>query len=54
MLYPSVVVLAVVFFFTENFSMLYCCIDRKNVVRDKKFLQRRLFCLLFRPLQVTS
>ena len=42
------------FFFTENFSMLYCCIDCKNVVRDKKFLQRRLFCLLFSPLQVTS
>ena len=27
----------------ENFLMLYCCKDYKNVTRDKKFLQRRFF-----------
>ena len=31
--------LFVVFLFTGNFPMLYCCKDCKNVIRDKKSLQ---------------
>ena len=36
------------FCFTKNFPMLYCYKGCKNVIRDKKFFQRRFFCLFFR------
>ena len=29
--------------FRENFLMLYCCKDYKNVSSDKKFLQNKFF-----------
>ena len=35
------------FCFAGNFSILDCCEDCKKLIRDKKFLQSRFFCLLF-------
>ena len=49
--YPecSYVISVLCFFFTGNFTRLCCCKYCKNVIRDKKFLQSRLFCLFFMP-----
>ena len=35
--------LCLIFYFIKNFHMLYWCKDRKNVIRDTKFLQIKGF-----------
>ena len=40
--------LCVVFLLHREFPYACCCKDCKNIIRDKKFLHSRLFCLFFR------
>ena len=51
---PVMLYLCVVSFLHREFTILCCCKDCKNVKRDKKFLQSRLFYLFFMPLQVLT